>query len=108
ILEESLGDPAHRKRKARRIALLVLLPGMLLTGCSTMPADKLLLADASDEVTKQVMERNDRVIHVSPGEAEPGKPVLLLLHGATDDPREMISIVRRFRGQYDVFLYCYN
>jgi len=53
------------------------------------------------------MARKDRIICLSP-DSDRGKPVLLLLHGATDDPTEMMDIARQWRGKYDVFLYSYN
>lgn len=57
---------------------------------------------------KEVMARKDRIVHLSVRESGRAKPVLLLLHGATDDPTEMMDIVREWRTAYDVSMYCYN
>ena len=101
-------DNALGNGMACRVMLMVLLPGMLLTGCATMPATKPLWAAHPEELLKQVMERNDRIIHLSQNGEDHEKPILLILHGATDDPTEMMDIVQKFRSHYDVFLYCYN
>lgn len=55
---------------------------------------------------KQIMERNDRLVQLS--EPDCRKPPLILLHGATDDPTEMMAIAREWGGEYNIFLYSYN
>ena len=55
---------------------------------------------------RQVMERKDRLVQLS--EPDCRKPPLILLHGATDDPSEMMAIAREWKSQYNVFLYSYN
>ncbi len=57
---------------------------------------------------KCIMAREDKIDCVSSTETISGKPVLLLLHGATDDPTEMMEIAREWRGKYDVYLFTYN
>src|SRR6185436_12356896 len=54
----------------------------------------------------EIMERHDRLVQLS----DPNclKPPLLLLHGATDDPTEMMAIAREWKDDYNVFLYSYN
>jgi len=52
------------------------------------------------------MQRNDRLIQLSDPDCK--KPPLVLIHGATDDPTEMMAIAREWRNQYNVFLYSYN
>jgi len=54
------------------------------------------------------MRRNDEIVFLSAPDLDRHKPVLLLLHGATDDPAEMMGIVREFRETYNVLLYAYN
>ena len=84
------------------------LVGGLLGGCAVVPANQSLLEDGQPGVLKAVMERKDRLVHLSRPAADDHKPALLLLHGATDDPTEMMDIVQEWRGKYDVFLYSYN
>jgi pimeloyl-ACP methyl ester carboxylesterase len=55
---------------------------------------------------KEIMGRNDRLVQLS--EPDCRKPPLILLHGATDDPTEMMAIAREWKTAYNVFLYSYN
>src|SRR5580698_1306178 len=80
----------------------------LLTGCTTVPENPLRSGKGDLAVMKEIMAREDKIVHVESPEPDGGKPVLLLLHGATDDPTEMMDIVREWRGQYDVYLFAYN
>src|SRR6266404_8293443 len=107
-LREYLGNPVRGSRTARRVTLVVPLLGMLLTGCATTPANKALWAEDTQGLLKQVMERKNRIVQVSPERRAGEKSVLLLLHGATDDPTEMMDIVNECREHYDVFLYSFN
>jgi hypothetical protein len=91
-----------------KVALAALAGGVLLAGCSVVPVNSLLPSEDPNGAMKEIMERQDRIIHLSNEKTAAGKPVVLLLHGATDDPTEMTDIVRECRGSYDVFLYCYN
>jgi len=81
---------------------------LLLGGCATGPVNELRAGEDPDGVMGSVMARQDRIVHMSIGAKDSGKPVLLLLHGATDDPTEMMDIVRQCRGAYDVYLYSFN
>src|SRR2546423_5883743 len=99
---------APRNRMRYLVALVVLLPGILLTGCATIPGKEALRAEDNQALLKQVMERKNRIVHVSPEGRSGEKSVLLLLHGATDDPTEMMDIVKECREHYDVFLYSFN
>jgi hypothetical protein len=83
------------------------LAGLLLTGCATVIPGKFDLAFLYDQKIKEVMERKGIIVHLSP-DAERKKPALILLHGATADPREMMEIARQWRKEYDVFLFSYN
>jgi len=58
------------------------------------------------EKLAEIMQRNDRLIQLSDPDCK--KPPLVLIHGATDDPTEMMAIAREWRNQYNVFLYSYN
>jgi pimeloyl-ACP methyl ester carboxylesterase len=55
---------------------------------------------------REIMERNDRLVQLS--EPTCRKPPLILLHGATDDPTEMMAIAREWVSEYNIFLYSYN
>jgi hypothetical protein len=88
--------------------LLAVLAGALLSGCATAPTNPLLLTEGQGGLMKEVMERKDEIIPLSCQETERDKPILLLLHGATDDPTEMMKIFAEWRGRYNVFLYSYN
>ncbi|MGZ5508321.1 MAG: hypothetical protein ACXWKH_18265 [Limisphaerales bacterium] len=90
--------------------VLVTITAALLGGCSTTtaPTNLLLLNEGRCDLMQQVMERKDKIIQLSSPELDGDKPILLLLHGATDDPTEMMNIVREWRGKYNVFLYSYN
>ena len=85
---------------------------VLLTGCTTVPQNPLRTEAGDPKVDvaamKEIMARKDQLVHVSSPATDAGKPVLLLMHGATDDPTEMMAIVREWRGKYDVYLYAYN
>jgi hypothetical protein len=86
-----------------------LLAGGFVTGCATAPANgKWFAENGRNAALGEVMKRQDKIIRLSPPEAAGDKPVLLLLHGATDDPTEMMDIVREWSGKYDVFLYAFN
>jgi hypothetical protein len=56
----------------------------------------------------EVMARKDRIVMVSAKELQPDKPTLMLFHGATDDPSEMMDIGQEWSGSYNVLLYSYN
>ncbi len=77
-------------------------------GCSTVPADPLRTTFERRDVMREVMARNDKVVLLSSEELRRDKPVLLLLHGATDDPTEMMSIAREWMETHNVLLYSYN
>jgi hypothetical protein len=80
----------------------------LASGCTTLPENPLCAGKGDVAVMKEIMVRKDKIVQVSSQETDGGKPVLLLLHGATDDPTEMMDIVREWRGKYDIYLFAYN
>jgi hypothetical protein len=94
-------------QKLARICIAV-LAAIILNGCQTAPVNTSLLAEGETTIMRQVMERNDKIVRLSSGEVRWDKPVLLLLHGATDDPTEMMKIFTEWRGHYNVLLYSYN
>ena len=55
-----------------------------------------------------VMAREDRIVLLSGERLRPNCPTLLLLHGATDDPSEMLTIAGQWAESKNVFLYSYN
>src|ERR1700722_6290921 len=91
----------------KRIIFILTVTG-LVSGCTRLPVNPLVTGKGDSAVVKEIMERKDRIVQMSSQEADGNKPVVLLLHGATDDPTEMMDIVREWRGKYNVFLYAYN
>jgi hypothetical protein len=98
--------------RVRRVVLqslvISLITGILATGCVTAPAGKSSAKNEKIPMLGEMRKRKDEILHLSPEETAGNKPVLLLLHGATEDPAEMMDIVREWSGKYDVFLYAYN
>jgi hypothetical protein len=88
-----------------RVALIV-VAGAVLSGCTTVPRDNF---DGSmlEPKRKEVMERKGNLVQLS-GESENTRPVLVLLHGATEDPSEMMEIASKWKNEYAVFLFSYN
>jgi hypothetical protein len=97
----------QRLLKLSSLAAVAAAAGTLLGGCAVTPANRLPGAAGTGDLMKQVMGRKDKIVHLSP-ETDRNKPVLLLLHGATEDPSEMMDIASAWTGTYDVFLYSYN
>src|ERR1044071_2556428 len=94
-----------RNQMGRLISILVLTS--LFGGCSHLQMHRPAPAQSNAQAMKQVMKRKDQIVLLSSPELE-NKPVLLLLHGATDDPTEMMDIVKDCAGKYNVLLYAYN
>ena len=69
----------------------------ILAGCATLPENKAHTSGISSDLMKEVMGRKDKIVHLSSG-ANSQKPVLLLLHGATDEPSEMLDIASRVKN----------
>jgi pimeloyl-ACP methyl ester carboxylesterase len=80
----------------------------VLEACQTAPVNTPLRPEGPTAIMRQVMERHDKIVRLSSEEIRPDQPVLLLLHGATDDPAEMWPVFTEWRDQYNVFLYSYN
>ena len=93
-------------RNLRSITAVLL--GTVLCGCSHVAVNKSPATSGEAKAVHEAMRRKDEIIFLSAPELDPHKPVLLLLHGATDDPSEMMGIVEKYRGKYDVLLYAYN
>ena len=87
---------------------VLILSGTIWSGCSTSSAIYWSASDGTCEIFKEMMSRKNRIVHFTPHATDPGKPDLLLLHGATDDPSEMLGIIREYKETHDVFLYSYN
>jgi hypothetical protein len=100
--------PHHNRGMAWKSMIFILTVAGLVGGCTDLPMNPLSAGKGDKVVMKEIMERKDRLVQLSSPETDGHQPVLLLLHGATDDPTEMMDIVREWRGKYDVFLYAYN
>ena len=86
--------------------VLIVLAGAILSGCATVPREHF---DTSilEPTRKEVMERKGNLVQLS-GASGSTRPVLVLLHGATDDPSEMMEIASKWKNEYEVFLFSYN
>src|SRR5882724_2682715 len=91
-------------RTLMRMSFIALAVGVAL-GSALAPAG---LAENSAAKSKlgEIMERHDRLVQLSDPNCR--KPLLFLIHGATDDPTEMMAIAREWKDDYNVFLYTYN
>ncbi len=81
---------------------------VLLGGCGDLRVNKSPAVPGEAGAVKEAMRRKDKIVFLSVPELEHRKPILLLLHGATDDPSEMMGIVAEYREQCSVLLYAYN
>lgn len=88
-------------------ALVLIFSVAVLGGCATTPATPLVSSDGTPGELRELMGRKNRIVNFPSGTTR-SKPALLLLHGATDDPSEMMDIIREWKETYDVFLYSYN
>ena len=87
-----------------RMSFIAVAAGVAL-GSALAPSG---FAENNSENSKltEIMQRHDRLVQLSDPNCQ--KPPLLLLHGATDDPTEMMAIAREWKDDYNVFLYSYN
>jgi hypothetical protein len=86
---------------------LIVLAGVILSGCTTVTRGKFEASAILEPKKKEVMERKGQIVQLS-GDSETTRPVLILLHGATADPSEMLEIARQWKKEYDVYLFSYN
>jgi len=91
-------------RSLMRMSFIAVAAGVAL-GSASAPAG---FAENSPAKSKlgEIMERHDRLVQLSDPDCQ--KPPLFLIHGATDDPTEMMAIAREWRNDYNVFLFSYN
>jgi hypothetical protein len=91
-------------RTLMRMLFIAVAAGVAL-GSAVSPSG---YAGESPEKNKlgEIMERHDHFVQLSDPNCQ--KPPLFLIHGATDDPTEMIAIAREWKNEYNVFLYSYN
>lgn len=95
--------------KFAKMRWAALLGVALLAGCASPSSpDWRPGSDGSAALLKELMARQDKLVDLSPTKSRAGKPIFLLLHGATEDPTEMMPIVREWRKEYDVLEYSYN
>src|SRR5262245_6036271 len=87
--------------------LIVLLAGVILSGCTTVNRARFDTLAFPEPKQKEVMERKGNLVQLSE-ESENTRPVLVLLHGATPDPSEMMEIASKWKNEYAVFLFSYN
>src|SRR5215475_11475692 len=102
--ENAAGCNGFSWRTLMRMSFIAVAAGVAL-GSALAPAG---FAENNPAKSKlgEIMERNDRLVQLSDPACQ--KPLLLLIHGATDDPTEMMAIAREWKDDYNVFLYSYN
>jgi hypothetical protein len=94
-------------RLAKMRVVLIVIAGVILSGCTTIPKGNFDTSAILEPKKHEVMERKGNMVQLS-GESENTRPVLVLLHGATADPSEMLAIARKWKQEYAVFLFSYN
>lgn len=87
-------------RTLMRMSVVAIAAGVALGSVSAPGAKEI------EGQLAQIVECKDRLVQLS--EPDCRKPPLVLIHGATDDPTEMMAIAREWRNDYDIFLYSYN
>jgi len=87
--------------------VLIVLAGVIFSGCGTVSRGKWETSAIQEPKMKEVMERKGNIVQLSEDSGNT-KPVLVLLHGATSDPSEMMEIARQWKKDYAVFLFSYN
>ena len=85
--------------------LLALFAGIFLNGCSTFPTESKV--PGKEDRGNNGSELKNKLVALSEPMARE-RPVLLLLHGATEDIWEMAALGERWTNTYNVFLYCYD
>src|SRR5437764_6705745 len=87
------GNSEFSWRTCMKIFSIAIVAGAALGG-TFEPAGRAKNLEQGGKL-REIMERNDRLIQLSAPDCR--KPPLLLLHGATDDPTEMMAIAREWR-----------
>jgi hypothetical protein len=87
--------------------VLIVMAGVILSGCTTVPRGNFDTGAILETKKQEVMERKGNLVELSE-DAESTRPVLVLLHGATADPTEMLEIARQWKKEYSVYLFSYN
>lgn len=87
--------------------LRTLVISLLLVVTLGRAAPHAFTQNAESDKLKEIMQRPDRLVLLSTDPACKNPP-MILLHGATDDPTEMMAIAREWKDQYKIYLYCYN
>src|SRR5262245_59778166 len=94
-------------RLATMRVVLIVIAGVILSGCTTVSKGKFDAFASQEPKIKEVMERKGNLVQLSEDSGNT-RPVLVLLHGATPDPSEMLEIARQWRKEYAIFLFSYN
>jgi hypothetical protein len=87
--------------------LPIVLAGVIFSGCTTVNRVGFGAFAIAGPKQKEVMERKGNLVQLF-GDSGNTRPVLILLHGATPDPSEMMEIASQWKKEYDVYLFSYN
>lgn len=99
---------SNRKLVSVSAAWLVLLALWLLTGCAARPFHHHAKLHLSRSLMREIQSQPNRIFLLTSPALIPGKPTVLLLHGATDKPGEMFNIAGLWAHTHNVLLYSYN
>jgi hypothetical protein len=100
-------NPWIRRNIPTRL-LVILSAGLLLIGCDAMTPRHIPALEDNSPVMQDVRARQDKIVLLTPLPMNRKKSVLLLLHGATADPTEMMEIAKAFSDKYNVLIYSYD
>lgn len=93
---------APRRDRVTGASFLSMIAVILFGGCGTFPFQS--APKAENEIRRSdAADGENRLITLIPD-----KPILLLLHGATDDRMEMAALGQDWIRTHNVLLYCYN
>ena len=91
-----------------RLAASIVLLAWFVSGCAVWPFGGKAEIGVSEKLMAEIRSRPNKVFLLTSVELMPSKPVVLLLHGATEDPSEMMNIAGLWSRTHNVLLYSYN
>ena len=92
----------------RAAAIAIVAGSWFFSGCALAPSANRNGSAVSTRVMQEIRKRPDRIFLLTSAELIPHRPIVLLLHGATDDPSEMMNIAGLWSRTHNVLLYSYN
>lgn len=93
---------------SRALLLTGSLAAVLLGACASNRPQNLGGFAADSPTIRQIMRMDDQLIAVSPNDPTAAKPILILVHGATKDPTEMLFISEACKDSYESYLFSFD